>query len=137
MCAANNQELTVLLHLELQESEKLQRQVKEECSGIIEVLDAYGDYKMECLEADKGTGATGRRFSEYIRSRNEPGGTLVNDGGERRSDSEEDGEGTSRSGGGGGQHIRRGSGRGATVAVAPTLISTTALLAKLTKRDLN
>lgn len=120
----SNQELNVLLHLELQQSEKLKEEILQEFRDIEGVMDLYNDYQLK-IEAGLLTRDPSLPFSQYVLAKGQGLG----------GDQMQQPAGVTSPTGGGGEG---GMGGGATCkppVVAPSLISTTALLAKLSQQD--
>ena len=133
----------MLLHLELQQTEQLQQALLAEFQGVSGVLDLYRRYRVEQqagllapTSGPEGSSGGGLPFSEYVRAKTGVRGeghelthsSLPGGGGEGAGEQSHSQGVVGESGGRGGAR---------PPVVTPSLISTTALLAKLTQQDIH
>lgn len=115
----------MLLHLELQQSDKLKGEILQEFRDIEGVMDVYSDYKLK-MEAGLLNRDPAQPFSQYVLKKGQGlGGDVAQ---------QSAGLSSPGLGGAGGEGVGVGSFR--PPVVAPALISTTALLSKLSQQDI-
>lgn len=113
-----------MLHLELQQSDKLKKEILQEFRVIEGVMDLYSDYQLK-IEAGLLARDPSLPFSQYVHAKGQGlGGDLAQ-------------QPTGMSSPGGGEGGLGGAPcKCKPPVVAPSLISTTTLLAKLSQQDI-